>query len=61
MTSTIQIGTFMTDEQQTGRFIGFVDADGRSVSDDAWFVGDWFDAEGRYIGPDADGIEPVFA
>jgi len=26
----------------------------------AWFVGDWFDADGKYIGPDADGVEPIF-
>lgn len=28
---------------------------------DGYFVDQYFDREGRYLGPDEDGIEPIFA
>jgi hypothetical protein len=47
-------------DRSTLEFERFVDAAGAMVDGAGMYVGDWFE-DGVYLGPDVDGVEPLFA
>lgn len=56
----LETGRIYTDrERERMEFVGWYDTAGNEVDGyDAANVADYFDADGRYLGPDVDGVYP---
>ena len=55
----LEIGRIYTAEEREGMsFIGWRDAAGEVNGYDGANLADYFDADGRYLGPDVEGVYP---
>ena len=56
---TLETGRIYTaEERKNMNFTGWMDGNGEVSGYDGANVADYFDTDGRYLGPDADGVYP---